>query len=68
MFTPITGRAVVVTGASRGIGKGIARVFARQGAKVLVVSRKIEEAVLWRPQGGALEGTPNKWVRSGDPR
>jgi 3-oxoacyl-[acyl-carrier protein] reductase len=44
MFTPITGRAVVVTGASRGIGKGIARVFARQGAKVLVVSRKIEEA------------------------
>jgi 3-oxoacyl-[acyl-carrier protein] reductase len=44
MFTPISGRAVVVTGASRGIGKGIARVFARQGAKVLVVSRKVDEA------------------------
>jgi 3-oxoacyl-[acyl-carrier protein] reductase len=44
MFTPISGRAVVVTGASKGIGKGIARVFARQGAKVMVVSRKIEEA------------------------
>src|SRR4029079_748663 len=29
---------------------------------------KIEEVVLWRPQGGALEGTPNKWVRSGEPR
>ncbi len=28
MFTPITGRAVVVTGATRGIGKGIAAVFA----------------------------------------
>jgi 3-oxoacyl-[acyl-carrier protein] reductase len=44
MLSPISGRAVVVTGASRGIGKGIARVFARQGAKVMVVSRKIEEA------------------------
>ena len=32
------------------------------------VARKIEEAALWRPSGGALEGTPNKFVRSGDPR
>ncbi len=44
MFTPISGRAVVVTGASKGIGKGIARVFARQGARVMVVSRRIEGA------------------------
>jgi 3-oxoacyl-[acyl-carrier protein] reductase len=39
MFTPITGRSVVVTGGSRGIGRGIARVFARAGARVLVVAR-----------------------------
>ena len=32
------------------------------------LARKIEEVVLWRPQGGALEGTPNKWVRAGDPK
>jgi len=33
------------------------------------LARKIEEVVLWRPPaGGALEGTPNKFVRSGDPR
>ena len=32
------------------------------------LARKIEDHVLWRPQGGALEGTPNKWVRPGDPR
>src|SRR3989449_11298300 len=33
------------------------------------LARKIEEVVLWRPAaGGALEGTPNKVVRSGDPR
>ena len=33
------------------------------------LARRIEEVTLWRPaQGGALEGTPNKFVRSGDPR
>jgi 3-oxoacyl-[acyl-carrier protein] reductase len=44
MLTPIAGRSVIVTGGSKGIGKGIARVFARQGAKVLVVSRNLAEA------------------------
>jgi len=44
MLTSITGRSVIVTGASKGIGKGIAKVFANQGAKVLVVSRNLEEA------------------------
>ena len=32
------------------------------------LARKIEETALWRPQGGSLTGTPNKFVRSGDPR
>lgn len=39
MFQSIAGRSVVVTGASKGIGKGIARVFAAKGCKVLVVAR-----------------------------
>lgn len=39
MFTPVKGRAVIVTGGSKGIGKGIARVFARQGAHVLIAGR-----------------------------
>jgi len=39
MFTSIAGRAVVVTGGSRGIGKGIASVFARSGARVLITGR-----------------------------
>ena len=32
------------------------------------LARKIEDVALWRPQGGALQGTPNKFVRSGDAR
>ena len=44
MLTSISGRSVIVTGASKGIGKGIARVFANQGAKVMVVARTIADA------------------------
>ena len=39
----------IVTGSSRGIGKGIAKVFGEQGAKVVVVARSEEE-------GGRLPG------------
>ena len=42
MFTSIAGRAVVVTGGTRGIGKGIASVFARNGARVLITGRDDE--------------------------
>ena len=45
MFTSIAGRAVVVTGGTRGIGKGIASVFARNGAKVLITGRDSDTAV-----------------------
>jgi len=44
MFTSISGRSVIVTGGSRGIGKGIAQVFAKAGANVLITARDEEVA------------------------
>lgn len=38
----IAGRAAIVTGAATGIGRGTARIFAREGAKVVVADRDAE--------------------------
>ena len=60
MLTSIEGKSVLVTGASKGIGKGIARVFAKAGGKVLVVSRNGDEAEAaaeeMRAAGGVASG------------
>jgi 3-oxoacyl-[acyl-carrier protein] reductase len=44
MFTSIANRNVIVTGATKGIGKGIAKVFAKQGANVMIVGRSESDA------------------------
>lgn len=41
--SPLQGKVVVVTGAARGIGAGVAEVMAREGAKVICLDRPGEE-------------------------
>src|ERR1700723_2349292 len=53
MFTSVSGLSVVVTGGTRGIGKGIASVFARNGARVLITGR---DAAVASEAAGALAG------------
>lgn len=44
MSSSLKGRTTVVTGGSKGIGRGIAKVFAQAGAKVAIIARHAQEA------------------------
>ena len=43
MFTSLQGRSAIVTGGSKGIGRGIATTFAASGVNVLVTARSQPE-------------------------
>jgi len=52
----LTGQVAIVTGASQGIGRGIARAFAREGAALLITARqedRLREAADELRQAGA---------------
>ncbi|MEK3935675.1 3-oxoacyl-ACP reductase FabG [Sporosarcina sp. FSL W7-1349] len=44
MSKQFEGKTVVVTGGSKGIGRGIAKVFSEKGANVAIIARNLEEA------------------------
>jgi len=44
MTQSLQNRSVIVTGGSKGIGKGIARVMAEAGAKVAILARNLDQA------------------------
>lgn len=56
MFSSIAGRSVLVTGGTKGIGKGIALVFARAGANVVISGRDESTAAATADQLSALGG------------
>lgn len=49
-------KVAIVTGSSKGIGEGIARVFSAEGAKVVVVCRNEEQGMNMAKQLGSDEG------------
>jgi NAD(P)-dependent dehydrogenase (short-subunit alcohol dehydrogenase family) len=63
MLTSIAGRSVIATGASRGVGKGIARVSCRNGGRVFVVSRNLEGAEACAEE---LERLGSRWHDPGN--
>ncbi|MCG7594416.1 SDR family NAD(P)-dependent oxidoreductase [Mycobacterium sp. PSTR-4-N] len=56
-MTELAGRAVIVTGAARGVGKGIARALTTRGASVLLVDR--DEELLRATAAELSEGSVN---------
>lgn len=61
MFTSLKGQSAIVTGASKGIGRGIARALAAQGVQVTLVARGLP--ALEAAQGAILAELPKARLR-----
>ncbi len=62
MFNSLAGRSVIVTGGTKGIGRGIASVFARVGANVVVTGRHEDAAKECCDELNALGGGTVSYV------
>jgi 3-oxoacyl-[acyl-carrier protein] reductase len=62
MSASLKGKSVIVTGGSKGIGKGIATVFAGHGAKVLIVARDLRNAQTAAEELGKAGGTASAFA------
>nr|WHW29682.1 putative SDR family oxidoreductase [uncultured bacterium] len=58
----VSGKTVLITGASSGIGKATAQMMARAGARVLLVARGKEELLATRKEIEAEKGTAFDYV------
>jgi len=63
----LTGRVAVVTGASRGIGRNIAQLFAEHGASVVLAARTLESGE-GPNEGGILDAVDEITARGGQAR
>lgn len=61
----LTGKVALVTGASRGIGKGIAEVLGQAGATVYVTGRTVDEANPTVPLAGSIHKTAEAVTQAG---
>jgi dehydrogenase/reductase SDR family member 1 len=65
MDKPLTGKIALVTGASRGIGKGVALSLGEAGATVYITGRTGENHPTSIPLAGTVDDTANEVTRRG---
>jgi NADP-dependent 3-hydroxy acid dehydrogenase YdfG len=60
-MTGLADRVAVVTGASMGIGAGLAAMLAAEGAKVVLAARRETELERWRPISASGAAWRSRW-------